>query len=268
MKKANNSGMVGYWLAENEQGGGIMTDCVRCLVTYGFNSLSLNRIYIHCAEGNKKSRAIPERLGFTLEGVFGDGECLYGEYFDLTVYAMLKRNWKHEKVILMELATPTMEHKEAAWEYRQEHIDYGETHIHGSGGFIHTDNYDNWLEKISWNQTQSTPEKVTSNVYFAFVDGKIVGTIAVRHALNESLMNNGGHIGYGIRPSERRKGYGAKMLALALYKCREFGIEKALVTCDKDNIASAKTVMRNGGILENEITEDDGNIVQRYWISL
>jgi predicted acetyltransferase len=109
---------------------------------------------------------------------------------------------------------------------------------------------------------------VTGSVYFAIVDGKIVGTIAVRHYLNDSLLKSGGHIGYGIRPSERRKGYGTKMLALALNKCRDFGIEKALVTCDKDNIASAKTAMRNGGILENEVTEDNGNIVQRYWITL
>ena len=94
MKRPNNSAMVGYWLSENEQGSGIVTDCVRCLVDHGFDVLSLNRIYIHCADKNKKSRAIPERLGFALEGVFGDGECLYGEYFDLTVYAMLKRNWK------------------------------------------------------------------------------------------------------------------------------------------------------------------------------
>lgn len=84
--------MVGYWLVESEQGSGIMTDCVRMLVNYGFDSLSLNRIYIHCANKNHKSRAIPERLGFILEGIFQDGECLYGEYFDLTVYGMVKRN--------------------------------------------------------------------------------------------------------------------------------------------------------------------------------
>ena len=88
--------MVGYWLSENEQGGGIVTDCVRCLVNFGFDSLSLNRIYVHCADSNTKSRAIPERLGFALEGVFRDGECLYGKYFDLAIYGMLKRNWKNE----------------------------------------------------------------------------------------------------------------------------------------------------------------------------
>ena len=100
------------------------------------------------------------------------------------------------------------------------------------------------------------------------IDSKIVGTINIRYKLNDYLLRIGGHIGYGIRPSERCKGYATKMLALALEKCRELGIDKALVTCDKDNLGSAKTIINNGGVLENEYTESDGNIVQRYWIIL
>lgn len=98
MKRSNNSGMIGYWLAESEQAAGIMTDCVRALINYGFSALSLNRIYIHCADKNLKSRAIPERLGFILEGILQDGEFLYGNYFDLVVYGMLKRNWPDNSV--------------------------------------------------------------------------------------------------------------------------------------------------------------------------
>ncbi len=95
IKKSNNSGMIGYWLSEPEQGSGIMTDCVRCLVNYGFNTMFLNRIYIHCAVSNIKSRSIPERLGFVLEGILADEEYLYGKYYDLAVYGILKRNWKN-----------------------------------------------------------------------------------------------------------------------------------------------------------------------------
>ena len=87
-----SSGMIGYWLAESGQGRGIMTDCVRVLTGYGFDSLDLNRIYIYCASGNKKSRAVPERLGFVREGILQDGECLYGTFHDLVVYGMVKRN--------------------------------------------------------------------------------------------------------------------------------------------------------------------------------
>ncbi len=168
----------------------------------------------------------------------------------------------------MDLILPELEHKQAALEYRQEYINYGEITIHGSSGFYRAESYENWIDKIKWNQTEATSDWVTGSVYFAFIENKIIGTIAIRNYLNDYLLKIGGHIGYGIRPSERRKGYGTKMLALALIKCRELGIKKILITCDKDNIASAKTAIRNGGVLENEFTEDNGNIIQRYWITL
>ncbi len=95
----------------------------------------------------------------------------------------------------------------------------------------------------------------------------VVGAVNIRHYLNESLLLNGGHIGDGVRPSERRKGIATKMIALALDECRNLGIEKVLMVCDKENIASAKSIQNNGGILENEI-ETEGVIEQRYWIDL
>ena len=168
----------------------------------------------------------------------------------------------------MELIFPTFEHKQAALEYKQEFIDYGETHIHGSGNFTKAESYESWLEKIITEQTTAPPGFVTGSVYFAVENGKIIGTIAVRNYLNDALLKKGGHIGYAIRPSERQKGYGTKMLALALEKCRNIDIDKVLITCDKSNIASSKTALRNGAVLENEITEENGNTIQRYWIVL
>jgi RimJ/RimL family protein N-acetyltransferase/ubiquinone/menaquinone biosynthesis C-methylase UbiE len=94
IKKHNNSAMIGYWLAESYQGKGIITDCVRMLVDHCFFDLNLNRVSIHCAFPNQKSRAIPERLGFIQEGILQDAECLHGNYYDLVVYGVLKRNWK------------------------------------------------------------------------------------------------------------------------------------------------------------------------------
>lgn len=77
--------------------------------------------------------------------------------------------------------------------------------------------------------------------------------VKLEEKLNEQLIIGDGHIGAGIRPSERCKGFGIKMVALAVEKCDKLGIKEVLVCCNKDNIASAKTIINNGGILENEI---------------
>lgn len=92
-----------------------------------------------------------------------------------------------------------------------------------------------------------------------------VGAVNIRHYINERLMN-GGHIGDGIRPSERNKGYGTEMIRLGLIECKKLGIEKVLMVCNKENIASARTIVKNGGVLENEI-DNNGEILQRYWIN-
>ena len=86
--------------------------------------------------------------------------------------------------------------------------------------------------------------------------------IDIRHRLNDYLLNFGGHIDYSVRKSERQKGYATEMLALALIECMKLNIKRVLITCDKDNIASAKTIINNGGILEGS------GITQRYWINL
>lgn len=95
----------------------------------------------------------------------------------------------------------------------------------------------------------------------------IVGAVNIRHYLNESLLQNGGHIGDGVRPGERRKGIATKMIALALDECRKLGIDRVLMVCDRANVGSAKSIRNNGGVLENEIVVD-GTVEQRYWIDL
>lgn len=94
-----------------------------------------------------------------------------------------------------------------------------------------------------------------------------VGAVDIRHYLNGHNCFIGGHIGDGIRPSERRKGYATKMIGLALEECRKLGLNKVLMTCDSDNIASEKSIIANGGIFEMEI-EDEGEIEKRFWITL
>ena len=96
----------------------------------------------------------------------------------------------------------------------------------------------------------------------------LLGAVNIRHCLNDYLLKYGGHIGDGIRPSERKKGYATELIRLSLDECKKLGIKKALIVCDKTNIASAKTIIKNGGILENEIVDNNGKILQRYWIEI
>ena len=116
---------------------------------------------------------------------------------------------------------------------------------------------------------EKCPENFVPGTTWYFVNntGRILGAINIRHRLNDFLLREGGHIGYGIRPSERQKGYASQMLSFALEKARALGIHHALVTCSKANIGSAHTILKNRGILENEVSDQD-EITQRYWIDI
>ena len=94
---------------------------------------------------------------------------------------------------------------------------------------------------------------------------KYLGGRGQHSSLSEKLLHDGGHIGDGIRPSERGKGYETQMIALALQACDRLWIRRVLMCCDRDNVASARTIQKNGGILKKKI-DDDGVPVQRYWI--
>ena len=111
---------------------------------------------------------------------------------------------------------------------------------------------------------------VPDSVFFLLDEdrSRLLGAVNIRHYLNEHLLKEGGHIGDGIRPSERRKGYATEMVRLALIECKKLGIDRVLMTCDKENIGSAKSIIKNGGVLENEFINEDGDIEQRYWIGL
>ena len=126
--------------------------------------------------------------------------------------------------------------------------------------------FDHYLNEL---ETKEESERWVPDSVFFLLDTErqiLLGAVNIRHKLNEGLLRNGGHIGDGIRPSERRKGYATEMIRLALIECKKLGLEKVLMVCEKDNIGSAKSIINNGGVLENEITNPDGSVDQRYWI--
>lgn len=129
-------------------------------------------------------------------------------------------------------------------------------------------NFEEYKENIETKE--ETEKSVPDSTYFALDTERniFVGAVNIRHYLNERLLLHGGHIGDGVRPSERRKEYATEMIRLALEECKKLGIDKVLMVCDKDNIGSAKSIIKNGGILENEILAEDGKLEQRYWIKL
>lgn len=94
----------------------------------------------------------------------------------------------------------------------------------------------------------------------------IVGAVNIRHRLNPSLAESGGHIGYGIVPSQRRRGHATALLGLALARTDELGIRDVLVVCDRGNSGSERTILSQGGQFHSEFTEPDGNVVRRFWI--
>ncbi|MCP4639117.1 MAG: GNAT family N-acetyltransferase [bacterium] len=114
------------------------------------------------------------------------------------------------------------------------------------------------------------PSGVPMNIYW-LVRGerRILATCYLRWALTEPLENEGGHIGYKVRPSERRKGYGTKLCAMALDTAARRGLNQVLITCDTANVASARIIETNGGRLANHTTSyHTGNQVSRYWVDL
>lgn len=113
------------------------------------------------------------------------------------------------------------------------------------------------------------PGYVPHTDYWLVDGGEFIGRVSVRHRLTEHLMRIGGHIGYDIRPSKRKMGYGTKILELALLKAKELGINRVLITHDIRNIASKKIIERNGGVFENQIPNPEmGHDALRYWIDV
>lgn len=168
------------------------------------------------------------------------------------------------------LVQPTIDLQEEYLEFYQEWKNSGEMMI----PWVITKDPSNFpamvQELLDAAKGKNIPDSwVPDSTYWLITnDNKIVGAVNIRHRLTEHLFNAGGHIGYGIRPSARQKGYATKLLALSLEKIKELGVTKVLVVCDEGNTASEKTILHNGGLRDNDFIEEDGNVVKRYWIEL
>ena len=171
------------------------------------------------------------------------------------------------------LIKPSLQYREEIAAFRREIMETdGPDGFDGCSGLGGCDTVEAWLALLESRERQETcpPGGVTSDAYLAvrITDDRIVGIIDLRHHIDHPILGLwGGHIGYSVRPAERRKGYAREMLRLNLENCRARGLEKVMVTCSRGNIASEKTIQANGGIFEREV-EVEGEMIKRYWITL
>jgi predicted acetyltransferase len=171
----------------------------------------------------------------------------------------------------LELVTPAFEWEPAFRAMYQERLEVGEI---GAPGYHQRELPEDFGEYVKWLRSQETRDEpgkyVPQNTFWLVRDGsEIIGESRLRHKLTPSLAQFGGHIGYMIRPSARRKGYGTKILALTLDRAREMGLDRVLITCSPTNTGSARVILANGGVQDADgVDPESGEPTWRFWIDL
>ncbi len=170
----------------------------------------------------------------------------------------------------LKLARPDESWLEEVRAYRAEFL-AADSSMDGAGPLRRYEDPADWLEMVRcYEDPAAVPEgKVPATELLCVRGGRILGMLQIRHRLNAYLEQYAGHIGYSVRPSERRKGVAKRMLALALPLCRQLGLQRVMIACQPWNEGSRRTILANGGIYEKTVHEPERNVdLERYWIAL
>ncbi len=170
----------------------------------------------------------------------------------------------------LELVRPAEEHLAEVRAYREEFL-AADSSMDGAGPLRRYEDPADWLAAVRrYEDPASVPEgKVPATELLCLRDGRLLGMIQIRHCLNEYLERYAGHIGYSVRPSERRKGVATRMLALALPFCRQLGLQRVMIACQPHNEGSRRTILSNGGVYARTVHMPDRNVdLEQYWIEL
>jgi len=173
---------------------------------------------------------------------------------------------------MCKLIKPDISYEKEILSFRKEMLDANSS-MDGTGPLKRMDNISEWLEFNHKVENKDTvPENLVIAEQYAYVretDNKIVGMIQFRHYFNDFLEKYGGHIGYSVRPSERRKGYAKRMLSDCLKICKSYGLECVMISCIQGNEGSKRTILANGGVYESTVyCIPDDVYLERYWIRL
>lgn len=166
----------------------------------------------------------------------------------------------------MQLVSPTTDYKIQYLEMLMEWKSTNENLVPFPLNFD-TSNFSDFVNKCNRSKIECNEGFVHHSTFWLIHNNEVIGVSNLRHYLNDKLLINGGHIGYGIRPSFRRQGHATKILELSLKEAKKIGIEKVLLSCDKDNLGSIKTILNNGGVLWKEYFITDVP-TQSYWIDI